>query len=174
MCGPNPAGMLALFVVRVKHVAFFPRIAAGLLLGSITLDAGISWAFWGFIPETLGFQETERETGHGPQFTQSLQWQIPQDEPQKVGIYDGLRQAELIFLTMDQHEQIRSIGTPDAPARLLTTALVEQGSPGLSGYQCSAQAVSAIRAPFAAKGYAAQMPVEDPADVPPPDPDPLG
>lgn len=146
-CGTNPAGMTALYAVRTKHVETMPKAVAGIIIDDIVLQAPITWTLIAYIPESLGFSEVEKAGDNGSMFTQSLTWQVKEDRPEIVAILDDLRQAELVFVTVDQHGRQRVIGHPDAPARMVTTVKVDARSGGLNGYESTVTAVSARRAP---------------------------
>ncbi|MBJ6109454.1 hypothetical protein JAO73_10545 [Hymenobacter sp. BT523] len=130
-------------------------VAGGRVVGNLESRPGFAWQLLPLTAHTIKFTESPKESRHGSLYQAKLQAERPQPAPNVLDGVAALERRPVVLLVRQADGQLRVVGSPEEPLRLLTGS---QGQhPGTrAGLDVTLSGLTTGLAPF----YAGALPVD--------------
>lgn len=119
---PGLVGYTAVYYHWADGLAPF-AVAGGLVVGDLVSQAGFAWQQLPLSPLTIKLTETPKESRHGETYQVKLQGERAQAPAHVLGAIAALARRPLVALVRQADGQLRLVGSPEEPLRLLPTGL---------------------------------------------------
>lgn len=109
--------VLGLFLIDIDYVLSIPAAAENYITSEILLSADLGTCGIGFIPETCGFSEKSKQTGHGRIWEKKIVFDVSKRTPEINSWIRDYSDKKFIAILKDGNSMINIVGSLDFPLR---------------------------------------------------------